>query len=480
MAPARSGCLMARLRAFRDNRSGSMFVFMAVLLIPLIAFFGLAIDAGRGYLLKSRMGDALDSAGLAAAMVANDPVKLQADFEKYFNSNFPAGYLGAQVTLNPAVFDNVNETVTLSASATLPTTLMRVLGHETMSVASATEVTRRSLSLDLMLSMDMSGSMGWSDGAGSTRIVGARNAATTLVGILFGQASNKNLLKIGLVPWNGKVNITDGASYNQGLTTTVSVPPFTNPLNGNPQSVVYYANNSPVPLLSNPPAGWQGCVYARYLNDGNSSNDADTLLGPVSVNGTDWPGWQRVGPEGEPKSNGGTCKKCTACQNRGVTRLTSDRPTIEAAINNLTNPGGVTNIVQGLAWAYRALSPGEPFNDASANPGGNHERAILLLTDGQHWGAQGDAYNGAFGSGNNAGANGLDQRLTDLATYIKSQGIRIYVIQFYYNSGPLASLLQSVATDTAAPYYFFAPDSSTLNTAFQEVANHLSDLRLSK
>ena len=71
-------------------------------------------------------------------------------------------------------------------------------------------------------------------------------------------------------------------------------------------------------------------------------------------------------------------------------------------------------------------------------------------------------------------------RLQELATNIKAAGIQLYVIQFKHSSGALATLLKSVATSPDAPFYHFAPDSASLQTVFQEVANHLSQLRLSK
>ena len=77
------------------------------------------------------------------------------------------------------------------------------------------------------------------------------------------------------------------------------------------------------------------------------------------------------------------------------------------------------------------------------------------------------------------GSRGLDQRLRDLATYVKSQGITIYAIQYYYDDGPLASLMKDVASEPDAPYYHFAPDAAALDQVFQEIANHLSNLRLS-
>ena len=115
--------------------------------------------------------------------------------------------MGAEVTLALPVVDANKEVIGLSASAVIDTTFMRVLGYETMNVSSTTEVTRQTTSMDVVLSMDMSGSMGWDDGSGSTRIASARGAAGDLVEILYGDDTSKEFLQIGMVPWNGKVNV---------------------------------------------------------------------------------------------------------------------------------------------------------------------------------------------------------------------------------------------------------------------------------
>lgn len=460
------------LNRFRADQHGGMLVFVASLMVPLTIATGLAIDGGRGYLLRARLGDAIDAAGLAATMSFSDADHFEEDFEQIFHANLPDGFMGAEVTLDPPVVSDDQMTITYSASATIGTTFMRVVGIPTLTVANSAEVTRQTASLDLVISMDMSGSMGNND-----RIEGARGAANTLVDILYGDDTSKEYLALGVVPWNSKVNVTDGTAYTS--STAQSVTGFTNPITGTYQTEVFLANNSAVPLLSEPPANWQGCVYARYSDDGDDDNDADLLLGPISVGGADWPAWQPIGPDDEPSPDGTCGSSCGACLDHGITRLTSEREDIEDAIDALTSPDGETDIVQGLAWAYRVLSPGEPFDDAEENPVGNHQRAIVLLTDGQQYGNEADAYDGAFGSGSSAGENGLDERLRDLATYIKSQGIAIYTIQYYYDDGPLASLMQDVASESGAPYYHFAPDSAALNQVFEEIANHLSNLRLS-
>ncbi len=492
------------LSAFARDKRGGLIVFMAVLAIPIVVVTGLAVDAGRGYLVKSRIGEALDAAALAGALAVND-AGFEDEVNMVFNANFPPGYLGATVTLATPVVSADNELVTLSATAEIPTTFMRVAGINMMNVGTTSEVTRRTVSLDVALSVDMSGSMAWSDGAGSTRIIGARTAATTLVDTLFGADATKPYLQMGMVPWNSKVRVLDvpDGTYNPAAIDTVPVPTFLNPVSGVNQSNVYYPDGVDVPLLSIPPANWEGCVYARYSHDGNADNDADMLLGPVTVDGVDWHAWEPVGDEGEKQDddaahfcmNEGVApdddrpsppgpSQCRPCLDIGITPLTNTKQTIQDAIDLLDSPTGKpigkTNIIQGLAWGYRLVSPGEPFAGALVGAQGNHVRAVILLTDGENWGDDGDSYKGVFGEYTSAGANGMDQRLRDLATYVKSQGIKIYTIQFFTSSGPLATLMQNVASEPNPPYYHFAPDSDSLSAVFEEVANHLTDLRLSK
>ncbi len=469
----------------RDERGG-IAIFMATAIVPLVGFLGLAVDTTRGYLVKSRLSQALDAAGLAGGRVIFSADR-DADIQMYFAANFPPGYMGATVTGPAIAVDDASSKLTLQASATLGTTFLRVLGIETMQVRSEVEVTRQEQLLDVVLAIDVSGSMTSSAGGGLTRIQAARNAANTLVGILFGDDETKDLLKIGLVPWNSKVNVTrNGVAFNSALTTTQTVPTFKNPITGANQSLLYYANNSPVPLINAPPSNWRGCVYNRYKHDGNATNDADIYEGDLLHATGDWMGWQPIGAEGEPTSSGSTrCSsapsnnECTPCFTRGITALQNTKTGITNAINQLTAPDGNTNAPAGLGWAWRVLTPAAPWNQADPNPPYRRQQAIVLLTDGENVGGYGDGYKAAFGI-NSAAQASMDARLRLLAQNAKSAGVTIYVIQFANNNSAMQALLKEVATSPDKPFYNYAPNAATLQTVFREVANNLSELRLSK
>lgn len=485
----RNKSLTLRRKLFGDSglikdQCGAAIVLFALAAVPMVGFVGIATDTARAYLVKSRMSSALDAAGLAGgrrffAADRNQQINM------FFQANFPLGYMNALVSGPHIVVDETAEKLTLSAGATIPTTFMKVLGFNDLQVSAQTEITREMQALDVVIAMDMSGSMTNSSGS-TSRISAARQAATDLVNILYGNNGTNDLLNIGLVPWNSKVNVmTEGTVYDATLTATVGVAAFNHPLTGAGQSDVYFANNSSVPLLSPPPANWRGCVYNRYIDNAFIDDDADILMGPQLMPGADWPGWEFVGPEGEPVS-GGTCTssggngECTPCLGHGITPLQSTKQTIIDAIDDLRSPQGTTNIPQGLGWAWRVLMPDAPYTEAVADPDYDLQRAIVLLTDGQNFGGVGDGYKRVFGGGSSAGPDGMNDRLRLLSTNIKSAGVVLYVIQFANNGTALQTLLKEVASGPASPFYHYAPDDAALRAVFREIANDLSELRLSK
>ena len=566
-------------KLWRDNR-GMSGAIMVASVIPIIAIIGLATDVSRAYIVKQRLGTALDAAALAGGRVLNESAELRrSEIQQYFDANLPDGFMGAtvegpfevdedgNVLADSYVYSNTEDVLRLKANASVNTVFLQLFGRDSLEVNTDAEVTKEISLLDVVIAIDLSGSMTNSAGNGKDRITSAKDAAKTLINVLFGNNTENALLKIGLVPWSGTVNITDnGSKYgyeSDGVTplssvdlyTTVAVTPsVANPyeiqyysfdklckgdkwdpdcssaIPGNGYEVlknyqanisnIYYAHNAPsVPLLAEPPTGWTGCVYARYAREeawqyketpsSNNSTSldeaADIYDGPVTIaGGKSWIGWYPIGNENEYKNyvsydingNGSTSSSetyydgfrcdlgrlanqtssCTPCPEYGITKLQSVKQTIWDAVDDLqATSGGYTNIPQGLAWSWRVLSPGLPFNEASVISANSNtiNRAIVLLTDGSNTLRAGDSYNKMISD--------RDQRLKDIATNIKNDpdnNITIYTIQFATYDTNLAELLIDVATDE--DHYYFAPDGDTLNTIFEEIANELSSLRLSK
>ena len=473
-------------RAALTDRRGGIAIFMAFLVLPLCAAVGLALDGARGYLVKSRLSTAPDAAGLAAAQNINSS-DLAGDVSRYFAANFPNAYMDASVAGPFHTVSDDSSRITLQATATIDTTFMRLFGYETLDVSADATVARGASGIDLVFAFDLSGSMGSSDG-GSTRIAAARAAATQLVNHIFGDLETKPDVNVGLVPWNSVVNVTDtSVTFNAAATTTQAVAGFTNPVSGAAQSEVYVANNSPVPLLYTPPSDWSGCVFARYADDANSSNDGDIEFAADIFDNKDWLGWEPDGagyvPGGgggdddddDDGGGGGGGSSTTQCLPHGITPLQNSKSVIQAAIDELTSPSGNTVIPQGLAWAWRVLLPDAPFTEASTTT--TPFRAVILLTDGSNCGTSDDAYHGVFGDCD-ASRNDLDNRLRSLAARVKADGVKIIAIQFANSGTDLQTLMQEVASSDSAPYYFYAPDGATLLTVFEDIGDHISHVRL--
>jgi len=139
---------------------------MAVTLTVLLLGTGIAVDSGRAYIVKAQLTKAVDGAALGAARALNsgDP---RGAAVRIFKANFPNEYLGTlpgdptaagnfyASAVDPA--SGVN-TVTVTATAVLPTTFMQLGNIYTVTVGATGEATRRMVDLSLLI--DVSSSIG--------------------------------------------------------------------------------------------------------------------------------------------------------------------------------------------------------------------------------------------------------------------------------------------------------------------------------
>jgi Flp pilus assembly protein TadG len=150
------------------GEKGVALTYLALCVSALLLLSGLAVDAGRAYIIKAQLTKSVDGAALGAARALNsgDP---EAEAGRIFKANFPDGFMGVSYVTNPATDDDffrletVDETglnvITVRASATLPTTFMRLIDSDEVTVTSSGEATRRMVDLSLVL--DVSSSIGW-------------------------------------------------------------------------------------------------------------------------------------------------------------------------------------------------------------------------------------------------------------------------------------------------------------------------------
>ena len=139
---------------------------MAAALTCLLLFTGVAVDSGRAYVVKAQLTKAVDGAALAAARNLNSG-NPRDEAAKIYRANFPVGYMGTTSSTDPAeagfftsVVDEATgiNIVTVTATAILPTTFMKLGNFDTVTVSSSGEATRRMVDLSLVL--DVSSSIG--------------------------------------------------------------------------------------------------------------------------------------------------------------------------------------------------------------------------------------------------------------------------------------------------------------------------------
>ena len=159
--------------------------------------------------------------------------------------------------------------------------------------------------------------------------------------------------------------------------------------------------------------------------------------------------------------------------------LSSDRPRIEQAINDLPPIGHGTYSTLGVLWAHRMLSYSwkRVWGDAvhPLDPGDdNHalRKAIVLLTDGE------DNYCGSADGACMSSEVGIDR--SEACALAKNAGTEIFVVAAMAPdkvAGGLAQSLRSCSSESDNPdgKYVFTnnDDEDDLRAAFVEIANQL-------
>jgi Flp pilus assembly protein TadG len=150
----------------KSRIKGQIAIITAFVVLILLGTAGLVIDAGVGYLIKAKLNGALDAAGIAAARAVSQGAT-QAEqtasavnaAHKFFNANYPTGYLrSVPVFPDPVVtFERGKATIDLSATASVPVNMMGIFGFRLLAVSATAQTVRRAI--DMAFVVDTTGSM---------------------------------------------------------------------------------------------------------------------------------------------------------------------------------------------------------------------------------------------------------------------------------------------------------------------------------
>jgi hypothetical protein len=181
-----------------------------------------------------------------------------------------------------------------------------------------------------------------------------------------------------------------------------------------------------------------------------------------------------------------------------LTPLTGTKQTITEALANMS-ADGYTNIAAGVGWGLRVLSPTVPFTEGASYTDDDWKKVMIVMTDGSNdWGSElsnmNDSYYGGYGYTSQSAARlgmssigdrdgVLDARTAAACNAVKTAGdagnpITVYTITFGSPDDEAIELMQDCASDPEK--YFHAPDSATLEEAFETIGSQISKVYLSK
>ncbi len=445
--------LKSKCQNYLLNETGATAVVFAFTLPVLVAAGGLSVDLAKAYNVQNRLGNALDKAALAAANSTGNTSDLEARMNAFFDANFPDDVLGDSLDLDMTLAGNK---LNVTATARVETSFMNLFGKNYVTIDAETEVVRELSGIEIVMVLDVTGSMA------GTNLTALKTASTDFMNIMFSEVEDDEYLKIGIVPYSSSVNVgpyglgydEDDNVYGSSFVTTPSSDPFMNPNDLEYSLSDHYQ--------------WGGCV----LTDGYPNDTRDDA--------TSWEMYRY--PEQCTRWRYGYCQSYRRdpnyyCPVTPVVPMTSNQTKLQSTINAL-NASGYTYGNIGMVWGWRLISPEAPFTEGVAYDEKAWDKVIVMMTDGQNTMHN---YYSAYGrtSSHSVTPYDLNERLEETCDNIKEEGVRIYTVTF-----------QSGINDTTKGYYrrcatsdsmyFHAPTNSELVEVFQNIANQLSKLHITK
>lgn len=488
------------LSRFRESRGGNVAMIYGLAMMPTIAAVGSAVDLTRAMVVKMRLGEALDAAGLAVGgTIGLSNSEMTAKAQQFFYANFPDDELGTVTSLSVSSSGYNNNQVTVAGTARVDTAFMGIFGVNYLDIGVNVQVTRESKGLEIALALDNTGSM-----ASNGKIQALKTATIELINILFGDQNTPARLKMALVPFSQTVKV-DTAQFNNAGWMDATGASSTAKLNFDNNKYAFSVWTS----MKN--SSWGGCLEARP----NGLEELDTAP-TVGTPDSRWvPYFEPDGPDSSAYSgyttyltdgvtgNQDTRLKRSAkyvnqtktnpnadCNLQKILPLTNNKVQLQSYVNGMVATGN-THIAIGAGWGWRVLSPSAPYTEGSQYGDPDWTKALVLMTDGLNTTPSNNtwhkssytAYN--FLIRNQLGTTSASQSETNqdtrtqtVCTNIKNAGVRLYSILLEEDATRAKNLMRSCATDPSL--YFESPSSSELEAVFQAIAQDLSNLRLSQ
>ena len=445
------GSLVAKLRvawrSFAGASRGNTTITFALAFIPIIGLVGAAIDYSRANSMRTQMQAAADTTALAISN--NAPNQTAADLNTSANSYFKALFTrkdATNVQVNATYSSTNGSTVVVTATASMKTNIMGLLGFPTIPLSTSATTSWGSAKLRVALVLDNTGSMTQTDVNGVSKISALKTASHNLLNMLQKASNNPSDVQVSIIPFNNFIKV-DPTIYgskpwiNWGLNSGTGGSGDNGPGGGSGCNGGDDNNTT----QCNPTAStWNGC-----FTDRNQTYDAQNTPPDPNITATYFP-----------------AVNCSITQ---VVPLTNNWTALNAAIDSMV-AAGTTNQPIGLVWGWHSISPGDPMN-APALPSGTRQ-IIILLTDGlnteDRWSST-QSY--------------IDAREAAVCSNIKAASPTITIYTVLVMSGD-SSVLQSCASqdsdEPTGPKYFALTTAGQIITTFNSIGTSVTKLHMAR
>ncbi|MGE4314495.1 MAG: pilus assembly protein TadG-related protein [Pseudobdellovibrionaceae bacterium] len=487
--------MFTQLHSYIRHTAGATALVFALTIPVVLGSVGMAVDLSFGYLIKQRLSHALDAAAVAAAASEVEGEDLTAKVNQFIDQNYPDDSIGKVHDVK--VVPNGND-LYVSASASYDTMFATFLGIKQFEVSTSTTVTRNIVGLEVVLVLDVTGSMDSAYYDDQQRryiknIETLRTASTNFVNLLFSSSIYDDTVKIGMVPYSTTVNV---GPYGLGLD--LDGDPYDTAFVHNEEGFSYYNPQAPE---YNPQANvsensssyknqWRGCILEHdYSEDTEDSTDGWT-----------WEPYRhtyRYAQNNYYRQLSSRCKstdrwgRCTGyyynwewsdlqgsrnenCPKAHIVPLTSDKDALNYEIAKLKADGNTSGNI-GMVWGYRVISPEFPFKEGVAFDDPKWRKAVVMMTDGDN--TVNNIYTpyGGYTQSSVRSVTTMNDRFAETCQNMKDDGILIYTVTFTSGiSDNTKDYYRECASDESK--YYDAPSQTDLLNAFNAISKELSNI----
>lgn len=536
------------LKRFETDRGGNFAMITAVVSLPLIFGVGLATDAASIASARSKLQQAIDSAVLA---IASEGKEVPDDRALEIAQRFLAG--NSTLTLSSVTLTRNGTSFNLTAKADTAMSFGGLLGYDRWPVMAQASADTVYAAYEVGLVLDTTGSMAGGKLAAMKEAVNGMidsmsSQVTDKEKLKFALVPFSSFVNVGAgygpkFDATGKQIDGTGAAWLD-LTGASPIPQSEFPKDLSRFQVYNNINQT-----------WAGCVESRPEISGvdYATTDAlpaadkpETLFVPsFAIDEEDKPGYynsyfsssaktldssasgyaKKMKKYGVPVDLKGKATKYGSkfnlniysipewtktpvtvggevlggykigpsfgCVSAPIAPLTNDYAAIKKQVGDLVANGN-TNIMEGVAWGMRVLTPGEPFAQGADPKKAGVKKIMVVLTDGSNtfgnsntelgsiYSSFGFLVEGRVGitvGGTSATNAKMNERTLAACTSAKAEGIEVYTIRLEEPNVATGTMLQECASSPAN--YFDVPSRSQLDEVFSKIKDQMVLVRMS-